>query len=114
MKNLGFIITLVFLSLLSTQAFAGGELKIIKIQTSSQCDMCKDTIEKGMAYIKGVKKTDLDVESSVLTVTYNSSKTNPDLIKKAIAAIGYDADEVPAEKEAYDNLDNCCKKGAHK
>lgn len=114
MKNLGLLLFFVAATLFSNNAFAKGGTETIKIQTSSQCDMCKTTIEKGMAFVKGVKKTSLDVESSVLTVEYNPSKTNPDEIRKAVAAIGYDADEVPAEKKAYDNLDKCCKKGAHK
>ena len=114
MKNLGLLLVFVAVTLFSNNVLADGGTKTIKIQTSSQCEMCKETIEKGMAFVKGVKKTDLDVESSVLTVEYNPAKTNPDEIRKAVAGIGYDADDVPAEKEAYDNLDKCCKKGAHK
>ena len=114
MKNLGLFIALIVLVLFSTSAFAGGKLKTIQIKTSSQCDMCKETIEKKMAFEKGVKSAVLDVESSVLTVVYNPKKTNPDLIRKAVAASGYDADDVPAEQEAYDNLHECCKKGSHK
>lgn len=86
----------------------------IKIQTSAQCDMCKHTIEKAMAYEKGVKKSTLDVPSSVLTVEYNPAKTTPDKIRKAVSETGYDADDVPANPKAYEKLDPCCKKGAHK
>ncbi len=113
MKNLGLLLIFVLATVFSANAFAA-ENETIKIQTSSQCDMCKETIEKGMAFVKGVKKTSLDVESSVLTVEYNPNKTNPDEIRKAVAAIGYDADDVVAETEAYNNLNKCCKKGAHK
>lgn len=114
MKNLGMLLAFVVVTMFSNTVLADGTTETIKIQTSSQCDMCKTTIEKGMAFVKGVKKTTLDVESSVLTVEYNPAKTNPDEIRKAVAAIGYDADDVPADKEAYDKLDPCCKKGAHK
>ena len=114
MKNLPLLFVFVAMTLFSTVAFAGKETKTIKIQTSAQCDMCKKTIEKGMAYVRGVKKTILDVESSVLTVVYYPSKTNPDEIKKAVSGIGYDADEVEADPEAYSHLNDCCKKGAHK
>lgn len=114
MKNLGLVLVFIIVSLFSQAGFAEGKTKTISIQTSSQCEMCKETIEKGMAFEKGVKKANLDVESSVLTVEYNPKKTNPDLIKKAVAAIGYDADDIPAETEAYKNLHECCKKGTHK
>jgi len=113
MRNLGLLLVFVAVSFFTNAVYAGGT-ETIKIKTSSQCDMCKETIEKGMAFEKGVKKAVLDVETSILTVEYNPKKTNPDLIRKAVAATGYDADDVPAEKEAYDKLHSCCKKGAHK
>jgi periplasmic mercuric ion binding protein len=83
----------------------------IAIQTSAECGMCKKAIEKAMAYERGVKTSDLEVESAVLTVTYDPKKTNPDKIRKAVAKTGYDADDVPADKKAHDNLPNCCQKG---
>jgi len=114
MKNLGLVLAVVLVTLFSVNSYAIGKMETIKIKTSSQCDMCKETIEKKMAFEKGVKSAVLDVESSVLTVVYNPKKTNPDLIRKAVAAVGYDADDIPAEQEAYDNLHECCKKGSHK
>ncbi|MBV6483775.1 MAG: hypothetical protein KFKLKKLM_00230 [Flavobacteriales bacterium] len=86
----------------------------ITIQTSAQCDMCKHTIEKAMAYEKGVKKSTLDVPTSILTVEYNPAKTTPEKIRKAVSDVGYDADDVPANPKAYEKLNPCCKKGAHK
>ncbi len=83
----------------------------IKIKTSATCDMCKETIEKFVAFEKGVKKITLDVDTKVATVVYNPQKTTPDKIRLAIANSGYDADDVPANKKAHDKLDDCCKKG---
>lgn len=84
----------------------------LKIKTSAVCDMCKETMEKHMAFEKGVKKSNLDVESKMLTVTYNPQKTTPEKIRLAVSKSGYDADEVPANAKAYKKLDACCKKGA--
>ncbi|HEY0030092.1 MAG TPA: heavy metal-associated domain-containing protein [Bacteroidia bacterium] len=84
----------------------------LKIKTSAVCDMCKETIEKYVAFEKGVKKSSLDVESKILTVTYNPQKTTPEKIRNAVAKSGYDADEVKADPKAYKKLDACCKKGA--
>ncbi|OJV50377.1 MAG: hypothetical protein BGO31_13470 [Bacteroidetes bacterium 43-16] len=36
-------------------------------------------------------------------------RTNPEQIKQAIAAAGFDADEVKATADAYEKLDGCCK-----
>ena len=87
--------------------------EIIKIKTSSVCGMCKETIEKALSFEKGISKVDLDVKTSVVTVTFNPSKTDAESIKKAISMAGYDADDVKADAKAYDGLHGCCKKGAH-
>lgn len=83
----------------------------IKIKTSAICDMCKETIEKNLAFEKGIKKSNLDVDSKIITVTYNPQKITPEKIRAAIAKTGYDADDVPADPKAYKKLDDCCKKG---
>jgi mercuric ion binding protein len=83
----------------------------VKIKTSATCDMCKETIEKNLAFEKGIKKSVVDVDSKVVTVTYNPEKTSPEKIRMAISKIGYDADDVPADAKAYKKLDECCKKG---
>jgi copper chaperone CopZ len=88
----------------------GKELKTLRIQTSAQCDMCKETIEKAMAFEKGVKSSDLDMESKVVTVKYVEGRTSPEKIRKAISAVGYDADNVPANARAYSKLPGCCRK----
>jgi periplasmic mercuric ion binding protein len=82
----------------------------IKILTSAQCGQCKARIESTLAYEKGVVKSNLDVDSKVLTVIYKPAKTTPDAIRKAVAAVGYDADSVLADEKAYKNLPACCKK----
>jgi periplasmic mercuric ion binding protein len=82
----------------------------LRIKTSAQCEMCKDRIEKAMAFEKGVKNSNLDLETKILTINYKPSATNPEKIRKALAAVGYDADDVPAELKAYDALPPCCKK----
>ena len=85
----------------------------VKIKTSAICEMCKERIEKKLAFTKGVSDVNLDVESKdkVVTVIFNPKKTNVLKLKKAIAEVGYDADEVMAETAGYDKLPGCCKKG---
>jgi len=82
----------------------------VKIKTSSICKMCKATIERQLAFTKGVESANLDVPSKVVTVAYNPKKTSLEKIKKAINESGYDADEMPADAKAYDRLEDCCKK----
>jgi mercuric ion binding protein len=84
--------------------------EVIDIKVSSQCSMCKETIERTLAFEKGIVKADVDLETDVVKVTYKKSKTTPEAIKKAISFAGYDADEVPADPKAYAKLSDCCKK----
>jgi copper chaperone CopZ len=85
----------------------------IEIQTSAQCELCKERIEKNMAFEKGVKFVELNLETKVLTLKYRTDKTDPEKLKKALSKIGYDADDVPADPEAYAKLPACCQKGGH-
>jgi cation transport ATPase len=87
--------------------------KKIEIQTSAQCDECKERIEKNMAFEKGVKYVNLDLETKILTVKYRADKTDETKLRKAVSKIGYDADDVPADPEAYAKLPECCQKGGH-
>ncbi|OFY83923.1 MAG: hypothetical protein A3F72_07505 [Bacteroidetes bacterium RIFCSPLOWO2_12_FULL_35_15] len=82
----------------------------LKIKTSAICDMCKETLENALAFEKGIKKSNLDVTSKVITVVYNPKKTTPENIRLAISKAGYDADDIKANPKAYKKLEDCCKK----
>lgn len=103
-----------FLFLCNISSFSQNKLQELKVKTSAVCDMCKESLEKAMAYERGVKSSNLDVESAILTILYNPEKTSPEKIKKSISLVGYDADELHANEKAYNKLNACCKKDAHK
>lgn len=103
---------MIFSTGIFSQEAAPAKITVIKIKTSAQCGMCKDRLERAMAFEKGVVSSELNLEDKVLTVKYKPSRTTPDKIRKAISAVGHDADEVPADVKAYDNLPACCKKPA--
>lgn len=105
--------TLLIILLTASSVFAQKDVETVQIKTSAVCEMCKETIEKEMAFSKGVTKVELNVETAMLTVSFKSSKTNVETIRKAINKVGYDADDSPAEPQAYENLHHCCKKGSH-
>ena len=92
---------------------ASAQTETVKIKTSAVCEMCKYAIEKDLAFEKGVKTSDLDVETKVVTVQYNSKKTSPDIIRKRITMVGYHADTLQRDAKAYSKLPDCCKDGAH-
>lgn len=97
--------------LFSIISFAQNSKKeVIKIQTSGQCEMCKESIEKVLAYERGVVKFEYDTKTAIVSVEYNNTKTSPEKIRKAITEIGYDADDEKANPVAYSKLKDCCKK----
>lgn len=83
----------------------------VEIQTSAKCDECKERIEKALAYEKGVKQAQVNLKNAIVTITYNADKTNPQILRKTISLVGYDADSVKADTKAYQSLPTCCQKG---
>jgi copper chaperone CopZ len=83
----------------------------VQIQTSAVCGDCEERIEGNMAYEKGVKKVELNNDTKIVTIGFDPRKTNADNLRTAISKLGYDADNVPADKEAHDKLPACCQKG---
>jgi periplasmic mercuric ion binding protein len=90
----------------------------VKIQTpGAQCNECKRRIEEYLKYEEGVTKVLVYPYSKYTQVTYLADRTNIENIKTAIANLGYDADDVKAEADAYKKLPKTCKKpedGGHK
>ncbi len=80
------------------------------IKTSAQCGECVDRITKGLTYEKGILAVNLDLKTNILNVRYKTRKTNKENIQKAVVAMGYDADDMMANKEAHDSLPGCCQK----
>ncbi|GAA4456146.1 hypothetical protein GCM10023189_24950 [Nibrella saemangeumensis] len=84
--------------------------KEVKIKTSAICEMCKERIERNLAFEKGVKESNLNLDDKVVTVKYNPKKTDAAKIKANISKSGYDADEITADEKGYNKLPSCCKK----
>lgn len=95
---------------IGTSIFAQNNVEEVKIQTSAQCGMCKDRIEKNIVFEKGVVDVVLDMDTKIATIKYKANKTNPDNLRQAIAKLGHDADDVKADEKAYAKLPPCCKK----
>ena len=92
---------------------ASAETTEIKLPTI-QCGTCKKNITKALNKIDGRNEIDLSVDDKLVKVNFDGSKTNPAKIENAIVMAGYQANDKPADKEAYDNLDDCCKTNGHK
>lgn len=110
MKTLKTILVIAFAGIFSSAMAATDTLKI---KTSAQCEDCKERIENKLNFTKGVKSAKLDIQTKIVTVIYDPSKTNPAAIRTAISKVGYDADTIPGDVKAYNKLPKCCQKGGH-
>ena len=86
----------------------------VVIKSSTVCGMCKERIESAMAFEKGVKSSEVDLDHGTVTIVYNPAKTSADKLRVILSKIGYDADSIPADEKAYAKLPACCKKGVPK
>jgi copper chaperone CopZ len=85
----------------------------VVIKTSAICEMCKEAIEYDLAFEKGVKSAELNLDTKEVTVVYNGKKTDAQTIRKRITMVGYHADDLVRDAKAYEKLPFCCKDGGH-
>ena len=84
--------------------------EIAKINLPSMvCGTCKNTIEKAIYHVDGVKNVDIDLDKKVAEVTFVPYQTNLDVIETAVTEAGYDANKKKRNMDAYNNLEKCCK-----
>jgi cation transport ATPase len=89
-------ITMVMLAAMSVSAQQSVKWSEVTIQTNGTCQACKDKIEGGIAYEKGVKVVDYDLATSKVRIVYNPQKTSVANLCAAINKLGYSANSSPA------------------
>ena len=91
------------------------EESVAKVKTNltfgvrGNCGMCKKTIEDAANSVEGVASAIWDVDQKKIDISYDDSRINAVAIHTAIAASGYDTEQVAGNEEAYDGLPGCCK-----
>lgn len=79
------------------------------VEVNGNCEQCKKRIEKAAYSVSGVKSAVWDIESHKLNLILNEEKTSVSEVKKAVAKVGHDTEDVKATEEDYTNLHSCCK-----
>ena len=108
MKPLILFTSVLFSILFSGTAIAQKHSKSEDIKVWGNCGMCKKTIESA-ALSGGATKASWSEESKVLSVTFNDKKSDSKKIQEAVAASGYDTQDITAPTEAYSKLHSCCQ-----
>jgi mercuric ion binding protein len=94
----------------TTTEVSGGEAKTnLTFGVRGNCGMCKMTIEKAANSVEGVASAIWDVNQKKIDISFGDGKIDAVAIHKAIAASGYDTEQVAGNDEAYDGLPGCCK-----
>jgi len=99
-----------------TSATVAGQKAIQKavIQTPNlQCEVCKERIENHLVHEYGVSSVRADYHHHTVAVSWYVDRTNIENIKTALANMGYDADDVKADPDAYNRLPVTCQHLTH-
>jgi len=85
------------------------QAKTEKFEVKGNCGMCKDRIEKTTKAVDGVSAAEWNLETKILEVTFEESKTSVHKIQMAIAKVGHDTPMHKAKDDVYNALPGCCK-----
>ena len=104
------IINIIGLSLLIFLSSCSNDKKTADLEFGTmQCLMCSINIEEAVAELKGIKKVEVDLKSQSGKVVYRASMLSISDIEKTITSIGYSVNGHEANKDAYNDLELCCK-----
>ena len=108
MKNLFFVVLISLIGFATQAQEKKNKNAKHEITVKGNCEMCKKRIEKAAFSVKGVKSADWHIDDHILHLIINEEKCSPIDVKKAIAKVGHDTDEVKATDEDYEKLHGCC------
>ena len=97
MKKLILLAFALFLAVL-TQAQSIKEV-VFTTEPDIHCESCVNKIKNNLRFEKGVKAINPDLQTKLVTIQYDSEKTNPENLIKAFAKIKYKATVVEPKKE---------------
>ena len=76
---------------------------------TAQCNMCVANIENALNEIDGILKYKVELETYRVKVKYNTDKLSLQNIEQLISKAGYQANNSPADVDAYNKLAICCR-----
>jgi cation transport ATPase len=77
-------------------------------EVNGNCEQCQKRIQKAAFSVDGVKSAVWSIETHQLSLILNEEKSSSLDVKKAIAKVGHDTDQVKATDADYEKLHHCC------
>ena len=112
MKKIYLIFTAVLLygclSIISQNSVNNIKIDEIIIPTA-QCNMCVANIGNALNGVDGILKYKVELETDQIKIKYNTDKISLQGIEQLISKAGYQANNLPADEDAYNKLAMCCK-----
>ena len=112
MKKISIILTMVLLygclSIISQNSANNIKIDEIIIPTA-QCNMCVANIGNALNGVDGILKYKVELETDQVKIKYNTDKISLQGIEQLISKAGYQANNLPADEDAYNKLAMCCK-----
>lgn len=99
---------LFFLTLGMFSCKTGTSEKTETFKVWGNCEKCKVAIETA-CNLDGVSEKNWNVESTLMTVKFDTTKITLDGIQQSIAKAGYDNDTYYGDDYAYGKLPSCCQ-----
>ncbi|SFW83096.1 heavy-metal-associated domain-containing protein [Chitinophaga sancti] len=107
MKKIFSLLVLMITFLGASKVFAQ-TVKTETFKVYGNCNMCKKRIEKAVV-ADGITKADWNVDTKVMTVSYDPTKISNDAIQKKVAGAGHDTEKEKASDSIYAKLPGCCR-----
>ena len=76
---------------------------------TAQCNMCVANIDNALSRTDGILKYKVELETYRVKVQYNTDKLSLQSIEQLISKAGYQANNSPADVDAYNKLAMCCR-----
>ena len=109
MKKITLLAFILFVSC-SVKSNISNSTNLIEISLPTmQCNMCVDNIESSLNKVDGIVKFQVELNDLIVKVKFDTKKLSQEEIELAISNIGYKANVMDANVEAYDKLAMCCK-----
>ncbi|MBL7745334.1 MAG: cation transporter [Chitinophagaceae bacterium] len=107
-----FLVTLVAITGFTVVSFSQTKaLQTARIKTPNVlCEECKKRLTTYLDRYDGIQYLNINFRKGEIQVKYLTDRIDIEQIKTAIANMGYDADDVTANEEAYKKLPKSCKK----
>ena len=109
MKNIIIVLLVSFLGFsMNAQDVKKNKNAKYTFEVNGNCEMCQKRIQKAALSVSGVKSVSWNIETHQLNLILNEEKISVLNVKKAIAKVGHDSDEVKATDVEYGSLHGCC------